>query len=65
MNIEEVEGVIDSLIEYIQEIKEGKHKESAEDLYIIVERVIECTFTERHLPINRLINSAIERKDKK
>jgi hypothetical protein len=52
-------GVLDALIEYIKDIKKGEHEESAEDIYVVIERAIECPFTERHIPINRFINSAI------
>ena len=52
-------SIIDALIGYLQDIKSGNNEESAEDLYIVVERAIGCHFKERHTPINRFINSAI------
>ena len=59
------EEVIDALIEYLQEIKSGKHEEHAILLDAVLSHAIHCAFEKRFKPINVIINSAIERKTKK
>jgi hypothetical protein len=51
-------GVIDALIEYLQEIKKGENNND-EELYLIIDSAINCSFNTRHKPINVFINRAI------
>ncbi len=52
-------GVLDALIGYLQDVKEGNNEEVAACLYSVIDSAINCSFNDRYTHINRFINTAI------